>query len=176
MPLPLEQVAEQRDELRERYGRRRPPCRDDRRAEPSPRGVDPGLLLEREDVSGEDRERSPDMLGRRFDPAVAERELRKLHVGPGSRFGRSSRGVERELHRRSGARPVADQLARVRDAGVGGEARPHGRHPVERREGLAIAAELDQRVADDAVGTLRRTARGVELRDRGRARDGSRGG
>ena len=56
------------------------------------------------------------------------------------------------MHRRGGARPVADQLARVRDAGVGGEARLHGRHPVERREGLAIAAELDQRVADDAVG------------------------
>ena len=47
------------------------------------------------------------------------------------------------------------QLTRVGDTGVGGEARLHGRHPVELRECLRVAPELDQGVTHHAVGPRR---------------------
>ncbi len=91
------------------------------------------------------------MLGGGLDPAVAQRELGELHVRPRRRLRSAARGVERELHRRDSAGTVACQLPRVRDAGVRREARPDGDHAVERREGLPVATELDERVADHAV-------------------------
>ena len=45
---------------------------------------------------------------------------------------------------------IAEQLSRVRDAGVRREARLEPRELVEGRERLAVAAELDERVADGA--------------------------
>ena len=46
---------------------------------------------------------------------------------------------------------VSAQLAGIRDARVGGGVRLQRGHAVERRERLAVAAELELRVADDAV-------------------------
>ena len=59
------------------------------------------------------------------------------------------------------------QLTRVGDTGVGGEARLHGRHPIERRECLRVAPELDQRVTHHAVGPRRerRTATCIATED-----------
>ena len=51
---------------------------------------------------------------------------------------------------------TAEQLEPVRDAGVRGEAGPQRRHRVEGLEGRGVAAELDERVAGDAVVERRR--------------------
>ncbi len=174
--LPVEQVAEQRDELRQRHGGRRPPCRRDRGPEPTPCGVDPGLLLERENVAGEDRERRAHVPRGCVDEPVAERELRELHVRPRRGLGDASRGVEREIHRRGGAATVAGQLTRVGDAGVGGEARLHGRHPVERPRRPAGNARARSGRRPPRRRAAPRTAHEAVPRDRGRAPRGSRDG
>ena len=150
-PLPIEQVAEQRDELRERHGCDGAACGRDGRRETALGSLDARALLEREDVSGEDRQRGVDVRLRLTSPAVAEIELRQLDVRPGGRLGDTAGGVQREPHRRPGSCAVTAELAGVRDSRIRRHARLERGHPVERRERGAIAAELDQRVADHAV-------------------------
>jgi hypothetical protein len=109
------------------------------------------------------------VLGGGLDPAVAQRELGELHVCPRRGLRSAARRVERELHGRDGAGTVACQLSRIRDSGVRRKARPDGGHAVERREGLPVATELDERVADDAVrarGERRPAARLSSQRER----------
>ena len=63
---------------------------------------------------------------------------------------------------------MAEELARVRDARIRGEPGIEPRHPVERVECLVVAAELEQRVPDDAVRAglnCVRHARGRAVRD-----------
>ena len=87
--------------------------------------------------------------------AEAEVELAELDERPGGRLG-EARCVERELHRRDGGARPAAQLPGVRDAGVAGERGLDRDHAVEGPERLVVAAELEERVADEAVA-----ARGV---------------
>ncbi len=97
------------------------------------------------------------------EPPVVPVQLAELDVRPGGRLGPARRGVDGELHRPDRRVGVADQLASVRDACVGGEARAELVHAVERPEGLGIAAELDERVADHAVGAGRVRVEGLGL-------------
>ena len=154
-PLPLQQVAVERHELRQRHrGRGSRGGRDGGAELPASR-LDPGALLEREDVAREDRERRTDVPGGTIDASRAELELRELDVRPRGRLGDAAGRVERERHRGDRAEAVAGELTRVGDAGVRGEGRLDGDHPVEGREGLVVAAELEERVADDAVRSAR---------------------
>ena len=82
-------------------------------------------------------------------------ELAELDERPGGRLG-EARCVERELHRRDGGARPAAQLPGVRDAGVAGKRGLDRDHAVEGPERLVVAAELEERVADEAVA-----ARGV---------------
>ena len=81
-------------------------------------------------------------------PSCARCQATRFHV---VRAGR----VERHLHDVEGSWQVALQLARVRRACVGRRSRLQLVHAIERRERLVVVAELEVRVADDAV---RRTA------------------
>ena len=82
---------------------------------------------------------------------VCPEELAELHVRPRERRRLPGRGVDRVLHRARRTRHVAEELARVRHARVGADTGLERNHVVERRERAAVAAELDLRVADDAV-------------------------
>ena len=84
--------------------------------------------------------------------------------------------LEREPHGLQRACAVAEQLARVRDARVGGGAGLLLHHAVEGAEGGVVAAELDQRVAGDAVREPRAGGEVLRRAVRGRARRESRGG
>ena len=85
-------------------------------------------------------------------------ELAELDERPGGRLGEAG-GVQRELHRRDGGARPAAQLPGVRDAGVAGERGLDRDHAVEGPERLVVAAELEERVADEAVAA-RRVRRG----------------
>ena len=88
-------------------------------------------------------------------PAHPEVELRgSLDVRPRRRLGLSSRSVERESHCRRRAVAVAGELAGVRDACVRRQARTERDHSLERCERIVVAAELDERVTDDAVRSV----------------------
>jgi hypothetical protein len=107
------------------------------------------------DVPGKDRERRP-VLGRgRAEAARRPVQLPELHTCPGRRLGLARRCVESLLHGRDRLVRPPEQLPRVRDAGVGREARLQLREPVEVRECLLITAELELRVAERAVGQCR---------------------
>ena len=89
-------------------------------------------------------------------------QLPELDGDPRRGLGPADRGVERQLHRLDRAGDVAAQLAGIRDTGVRGGVRLQRGHAVEGRERRAVAAELELRVADDAVrrcGTGRRRLR-----------------
>ena len=101
-------------------------------------------------VVGEDPEREAELALGVGDPPVAEVELAELDVCPGGRLCGAGGGVDRELHRLDRGGRVADQLAAVGDARVGGEARAEPVHRVKCLESLWVAAELDVRVADHA--------------------------
>ena len=70
---------------------------------------------------------------------------------PGGCFPLPVARVDGELHRVDRPGNVAEQLARVGDPGIRGKARLDARHRVESLEGGVVAAELDERIADDAV-------------------------
>ena len=77
-------------------------------------------------------------------------QLRDLNADPGRRLGQAGRRPQREAHGLERAVRVAEELTRVRDACVAAETWTQRGHPVERREGLSVAAELGEGVADDA--------------------------
>ena len=145
------EVAERRHELRQRDRLHRPPLEPDRLRVASAGRLDLGERVQGVDVARVRSERCAVLARRRCQPAVRPVELAELHVRPGEGLGLVDGRVHREAHRRDGSGEVAAQLARVRDPRVGGEAGPEARQPVEGRERLAVAAELDERIADDAV-------------------------
>src|SRR5439155_26230758 len=67
---------------------------------------------------------------------------------PGERLCSTGSRGDGKAHRRDGILWLAQELARVGDARIGSEARLEGRHPVKGGEGLFIASELDERVAE----------------------------
>ena len=83
--------------------------------------------------------------------AAVETDVTELDLDPGHVLGvaRSRRG--RLLHGLQSALTVTHQLADVGDAGVGTEVGPEIDHRLDRLDGIVVAAELDLRVADDAV-------------------------
>ena len=136
LPAPLEQVAEQRDELGQRNGvaaRRAAPT-----AAPSrPRAASMRACCSSAKTYPGKIARAARTCSAAARRARAELELCELDVRPRGRLGRTRSRVERQSHR--GDRPcaVAGQLAGVRDAGVPGERRLDGDHPLERRERVA---------------------------------------
>jgi hypothetical protein len=80
-----------------------------------------------------------------------EIEQAELDARPGGRLALPDRGRRCEPHRPLRPVRVAEQLAGVRDPGVGSDVRLDRVHPVEGRERLPVAAELERRVADHAV-------------------------
>ena len=157
VPRHVLQVAEGRHELRQRDRRDRLSLERDR-ARPAPaRRLDLCESVQRVHVPGvREQSRTVLTLGG-GEPTSRPVELAELHPRPGRRFRLVDCGIEREPHRRDGASPVAEQLASIRDACVGGKARPEPSHRVEGVESLPITTELDERVADKAVGPRRRT-------------------
>ena len=145
------EVAEERDELRQRDRLRRRPLEPRRRAQPSARRFDLRERIEAVDIARECAQGGARLPRGRLPSPVAKLELRELHVRPRERLPLADRRVEREAHRVPRAGDVAAQLARVRDPCIRGETRLEPRHRVERGERLAVAAELDERVADHAV-------------------------
>ena len=53
------------------------------------------------------------------------------------------------------AADISEKLARIGDSRIRRETRLERRHPVECCESVAVSAELDQRVADNAIATRR---------------------
>ena len=145
------EVAEEADELGLRAALGGVALQRDRAAQPAACGLDAGERVEGRDVAGKRGERGAVLAGGRVEPPAAEVELPELDARPRERLCLRAGGARSELHRGDGAGNVAHQLTRVRDAGIRGQARLERRHPVVRAEGLAVAAELDQGVADHAV-------------------------
>ena len=145
------QVAERRDCLRKRKHIRRTSRERERGAVAAPRLLDERERLERVDVAGKDRERGAVVRLRFSDPAMRPGELAELRLHPGGRLRLAAGRVERERHRLLRRIRPAEQLTRVRDPRIRREVGSQRAHVVERPERLVVAAELDQRVADDAV-------------------------
>ena len=91
----------------------------------------------------------------RTRPSEAQLQLRELDVRPGRRLRLARSRIESETHRGDRSFTIADELARVRDPRVRGEARTERDHALEGGKGIVVAAELDEGVADDAVRTRR---------------------
>ena len=145
------EVAEQSDVLRERDA-------VDRRLFVRPRGrekTEAHLRLrhpvECEVVVGKELERVSHLDERPLCAAGVQVEQPELHVRPRGRLTLADCSGRCERHRALGVGGVADELSRVRDARVRGDIRLDRAHPVEGRECLAVPAELDLGVADDAV-------------------------
>jgi hypothetical protein len=83
-------------------------------------------------------------------PAV-EVKVAELDERPRLVLPLAGAGPDGELHRGDRRGGSAEELARVRDARVRGQARLACGHPVEGGESLVVAAELDERVAEDSV-------------------------
>ena len=96
------------------------------------------------------------------------RPRRRLLLADGGRRG--------ERHRLLGGVEVADQLARIRDARVGGDARLELRHPVEARERLAGSGRARARRRRSRRRRRRWSARCAGRAGRARARRGNGGG
>ena len=96
----------------------------------------------------------------RGQTAHVEADVAELHESEGDVLGHQ-RAVGRRREqvglRRRGRPP--DELSGVGDARVGGDAGREQCHVVVRREGLAVTAEVEQRVAESAVG---RAVLGIE--------------
>ena len=118
-------------------------------------GRDAGKFHASARVTGQHAEGTAHVSSSRSRIAKAQLQLRKLDVRPGSGLGLPRRRVESESHRVDRSFTVSDELARIRDARVRGEARSQCDHPLKRGEGVVIMAELDKGVADDAVRTRR---------------------
>ena len=145
------EVAESRDVLRERDRIDGGALEGDRSLHVPEGRLDLRLRVQAVGVLRKDRVGQAHLAQRERVAPVVEVELAELDVRPGGRLLRAGRGVDGELHRLDRAGGVAAQLAAVRDAGVGREVGPEPVHRVERVEGLVVAAELDEGVADDAV-------------------------
>ena len=150
-----EQVAELCDEVREWRRRDGAPLEPDRLRQPAAGRLDSREAVEGGHVAGERGESGPERVTRLAELAEPEVELSELDERPGGRLGRAG-GIERQLHRLDGGTRTAAQLTGVSDAGVAGERGLDRDHAVEGPEGLVVAAELEERVADEAVA-----ARGV---------------
>src|SRR5947208_699185 len=124
-------------------------------------------------VVRKDPERLPVLVGGGPEPADRQVDQAELNVRPGGGFALAVAGCHGELHRADRAGYVAEQLARVGDPGIRGKARLHARHRVEGLEGGGVAAELDERVADDAVVASRRRRDRVSVAAVGLAADES---
>src|SRR5438128_3731163 len=149
-------VAERADELRERDRVDGALLKRDRVAEVAASRLDLRERVEAVHVAGEAGEsRAVERAGGAESPRRPV-DLAELHGGPRGCFGLAGGSVERESHRLDCAGDVAEQLARVPDSRIRGEARLQRPHSVERRECLAVAAELDEGIADDAVVAGRR--------------------
>ena len=120
--------------------------------------------VERVDVARERRERGAVLARAAWRRRPWPGELAELDVRPGGRLLAGRRRPSGERIAATAPRPVAEQLARVRDARVRGEARLQPRHRVERAERGVVAAELDERVADDAVAAAPSSARCARAR------------
>ena len=157
---PLQEVAEGGDVLGQGHSRDRPSLEGDRPGQPLPSSLDQSEAVESGCVSGNMGERGAELPLRARVVASRDEKLAELQRRPGRRFGAGHGGLGGQPHGGDRAGTVAEQLSRVRDAGVGGEARLEPRQLVEGRERLAVAAELDERVAD---GAERPRLRGREL-------------
>ena len=104
---------------------------------------------------------------------VADREeqLAELRLRPGGRLRAGNRALRRELHGGARAGHVPAQLSRVRDARVRGDVRLQPRHRVEGSERLAVATELEERVADRAEVPRRRRRERARLLREGEGED-----
>ena len=118
--------------------------------------------VERERVARVGPERGAILSAGGRDAADLPVDLAELHVRPGLRLGLAERRVDRELHVGDRELRVAQQIERVRDPRVRGQAGLHRRHPVVGHERGVIAAEFDERVPDDSVVARRR--RGERVR------------
>ena len=151
MTVPRIQIAERRDCLRKRKHVGRASRERERGAVAAPRLLDERERLERVDVARKDRERNAVMRLRLSDPAMRPGELAELRLHPGGRLRLAPGRVERERQRLIRRTRPTEQLTRVRDPRIRREVGPQRAHVVERPERPVVAAELDQRVADDAV-------------------------
>ena len=147
----VQQVAVEPHELRERNRVDCAPLEGGRPHEVAAGDLDLGERVECVDVAGEGAERLAEVRGRGGETAAAQLELAELHLRPGGglllvggRIAGEQQGVARRVE-------VADQLAPVRDAGVRRDPGLQAGHRVEGLERLAVAAELEQRVARLAV-------------------------
>ena len=101
-------------------------------------------------VPGDMGERDAELPLRARVVASRIEELPELQCRPGRRFGTGHGGLGCQPHGGDGAGTIAEQLSRVRHACVRRQAWLESRQLVEGRERLAVAAELDERVADGA--------------------------
>ena len=182
---PLQEVAESGDVLGQGHGRDRPSFEGDGPGQPLPSGLDRCEAVESGCVSGDMGERDAELPLRARVVASRIEELPELQRRPGRRFGTGHGGLGCQPHGGDGAGTIAEQLSRVRHACVRRQARLEPRQLVEGRESLAVAAELDERVADGAErpglsgrqgsSTAREDERLVELvareRERGETRE-----
>jgi len=82
---------------------------------------------------------------------LREVQVSELHLAPRGPFGARRAGLDRTTHGVDRAVKVAVELAEVGHARVRGEIRAEIDHPLCRIRRLAVAAELDIRVHEDAV-------------------------
>ena len=151
-----EHVAEHADELGQRHRSDRALLESDRPGTTAARPLDLRERVVGVDVPGEVAKGLSVLRACGSDAPVRPVELAELHARPRGGLGRVDCSADGERHRRHRARLVAAQLARVRDARVRREARLQPRHRVERAERIGVAAELEERVSDDAVAPRRR--------------------
>ena len=91
-------------------------------------------------VAGERRERGAVLVLGRAEPTAAELELAELESRPGDGLALLPACLGGEAHRVDRARDVADQLARVGDARVRGEAGLERGHAIVGAKGLGVTA------------------------------------
>ena len=158
-------LAERDDVLRQREALDRRAEATDRAGEVAARGLDlrqPDLgrrMVRQHEQRLAIRDRG------RAEVAAGELEVAEQRLHVGRVLGRPAAGRDGELHRGNRAAQVAVQLAEVGDARVGREIGAAVDHLLQRAAGRAVAAELDERVDEDAV-RLRDVGRGAAGRER----------
>ena len=151
LPRGSEQVAELRNQVRQRNRLDGSALERERALEPAAGRFDARQPLERAGVARESGERDLERASRFGELAEPEVELAELHQRPRRRLANAAGSIERELHRLDRLAGPPEQLTRVGDAGVAAEARLQRDLAVEGTEGLVVAAELEQRVAEQPV-------------------------